>query len=226
MRIGNRGKGTAWARVGLALASAAVSLGFAAVRASAYPPEDSGYLGYAEMVSAIRAIESAHSSIVDLFSVGTSYEGRTLWAAKVSDNVATDEDEPEVVFDAGLHAREPMSTEMAVALLRNLAQGHATTPRITSLVNGAEIYILFNLNPDGSEYDHGTDVYYLWRKNRQPTPGTSSIGTDLNRNFEYQWGTSPLNASPSGELYRGPAPWSTPEAAAFRDFVEIGRAHV
>ena len=219
MRIGNRGRRTAGARVGLALASAAVALGFGAVPASAYPPEDSGYLSFAEMVSAIRAIESAHPSIVDLFSVGTSHEGRTLWAAKVSDNVSTDEDEPEVVFDAGLHAREPMSTEMAVALLRNLAEGHAATPRVTSLVNGSEIYILFNMNPDGSEYDHGTDVYYLWRKNRQPTPGTTSIGTDINRNFEYQWGTNPANASPSGDLYRGPAPWSTPEAAAFRDFV-------
>ncbi len=87
------------------------------------------------------------------------------------------------------------------------------------MVNANEIYILFNLNPDGSEFDHATDVYYLWRKNRQPTPGTSEIGTDINRNFEYQWGTNAANAPPSAETYRGPSAWSTPEAAAFRDFV-------
>ncbi|MEP7082414.1 MAG: M14 family zinc carboxypeptidase [Chloroflexota bacterium] len=205
--------------MGLALVSAVVALGVVPIPASAYPPEDSAYLDNAEMVAAIQSIAGAHPGIVQLFSVGTSHEGRTLWAAKVSDNVATDEDEPEVMFDAGIHAREPMSTEMAVALLRNLAEGHATIPRVTNLVNGHEIYILFNLNPDGSEFDHGTDVYHLWRKNRQPTPDPNAIGTDINRNFEYRWGTNPLNASPFADTYRGSSAWSTPEAAAFRDFV-------
>jgi len=220
VRIGNRWIGKAGARVGLVLVSVALLTSLATTPASAYPPADEGYLDYAEMVAAIQAVAAAHPGIVQLFSAGSSHEGRTLWAAKVSDNVATDEGEPEVVFDAGIHAREPMSTEMAVALLRNLADGHATTPRVTNLVNGTEIYILFNLNPDGSEFDHGTDVYHLWRKNRQPTPGTSAIGTDINRNFEYRWGTNPLNASPSADTYRGPSAWSTPEAAAFRDFVQ------
>ncbi len=96
----------------------------------------------------------------------------------------------------------------------------ATTPRISDMVNGREIFILFNLNPDGSEFDHASGVYRSWRKNRQPTPGSSEIGTDINRNFGYRWGTNPLNASPAGETYRGPSAWSTPEARAFRDFVE------
>lgn len=221
MQAGSGRIATAGARARLALACAALVTSVAVQPVSAYPPEDEGYLEYAEMVAAIQATAAAHPAIVKLFSVGTSHEGRTLWAAKVSDNVATDEDEPEVVFDAGIHAREPMSTEMAVALLRNLAAGHGTTPRVTSLVNGNEIYILFNMNPDGSEFDHGTDVYHLWRKNRQSTPGSGgTIGTDLNRNFEYRWGTNPLNASPTADTYRGPAAWSTPEAAAFRDFVQ------
>ncbi len=88
------------------------------------------------------------------------------------------------------------------------------------MVNRNEIYILFNLNPDGSEYDHASGVYRMWRKNRQPTPGSSQIGTDINRNFSYRWGSNPLNASPSGETYRGPTPWSTPGAAAFKRFVD------
>ena len=33
-----------------------------------------------------------------------------------------------------------------------------------------------------------TAHFHYWRKNRQPTPGTGYIGTDLNRNFGYQWG--------------------------------------
>jgi carboxypeptidase T len=46
--------------------------------------------------------------------------------------------------------------------------------------------MIFNLNPDGSEYDIATGVYRSWRKNRQPNAGTSAVGTDLNRNWSYR----------------------------------------
>ena len=196
-----------------------MALGMSATPVGAYPPADEGFLDYAEMVVAIREVANSYPHIVQLFSIGTSYEGRELWATKISDNVAHDEDEPEILFDAGLHGREHMSTEMAVALLRNLAAGFGSDPRITTMLEEREIFILFNLNPDGSEFDHSSGTYHSWRKNRQPTPGSSSIGTDINRNFEHHWGENPLNASPAADTYRGPSAWSTPEAAAFRDFV-------
>jgi carboxypeptidase T len=187
---------------------------------SAFPPEDTRYLDHGEMAAAVREIAARKPGIARVFSIGTSYEGRELWAATVSDRVGVDEDEPEVLFDGGMHGREHMSTEMAVALFRNLVDGHGTDRRITELVNETEITILFSLNPDGSEYDHASGTILSWRKNRQPTPGSSEIGTDINRNFGYHWGTNPLNASPSAWTYRGPAPWSTPEASAFKRYVE------
>ncbi|MBA3404918.1 MAG: S-layer homology domain-containing protein [Gemmatimonadaceae bacterium] len=187
---------------------------------TAYPPADTGYLDYTEMVAEIRAIAGRKPSIARLFTIGRSHQGRELWAVKVSDNVRTDEDEPEVLFDAGMHAREHMTTEMAVALFRRLVDGYGTSSRLTDMVDANEITIIFNLNPDGSEYDHSSGTYRMWRKNRQPTPNTSSVGTDINRNFGYRWGTNTLNASPEGETYRGPAAWSTPEAAAFKRYVD------
>ena len=42
-------------------------------------------------------------------SIGTSFEGRTIWAFKLSDNPSIDEDEPEVLFTGLTHAREPLS---------------------------------------------------------------------------------------------------------------------
>ena len=44
-----------------------------------------------------------------MFSIGKSYQGRDIWAAKISDNVATDENEPEVLIDALHHAREHLT---------------------------------------------------------------------------------------------------------------------
>jgi hypothetical protein len=187
---------------------------------AAYPPADAGYLNYSEMVATIRDIASGKPSIARIFSIGLSHEGRELWAAKISDNVGVDEDEPEVVFDGGVHGREHLSTEMAVALFRNLLDGYGVRARLTHLVDENEITIIFNLNPDGSEYDHRSGTYRLWRKNRQPTPNSDEIGTDVNRNFGYRWGRDPLTASPQSETYGGPDAWSTPEASAFRNYVE------
>ncbi len=208
------------ARSTAALFAAALALTGNAAPASAFPPEDARYLDHAEMMSVIDEIAAGKPEIARIFSIGPSHEGRELWAAKVSDNVGVDEDEPEVLFDGGMHGREHMSTEMAVALFRKLVDGHGTNRRITDLVDGSEITVIFSLNPDGSEYDHASGTIRSWRKNRQPTPGSSEIGTDINRNFGYRWGTNPLNASPSAWTYRGPAAWSTPEASAFKRYVD------
>jgi len=207
-------------RAAAALFAATLALSANAAPASAFSPGDAGYLDYAEMVSVIRQTAALKPGIARIFSIGRSHEGRELWAAKVSDHVGVDEGEPEVLFDGGMHGREHMSTEMAVALFRNLVDGHGTNRRITDMVNSTEITIIFNLNPDGSEYDHASGTILSWRKNRQPTPGSGEIGTDINRNFGYRWGTNPLNASPSAWTYRGPAAWSTPEASAFKRYVD------
>ena len=55
-------------------------------------------------------------------------------------------------------------------------------------MDSEEIYIIFDLNPDGFQYDLGGEPYRAWRKNRQPNAGSSAIGTDLNRNYDYRWG--------------------------------------
>ena len=57
-------------------------------RAADFPSYDSRYHTYAEMVAEIQAAQAAHPDIVALRSIGKSYQGRTLWVAKVSDNVA------------------------------------------------------------------------------------------------------------------------------------------
>ncbi len=188
--------------------------------AGAFPAYDSGYHSYAEMKREIKAIAAAHPGIVRLFSIGRSYQGRTLWAAKVSDHVDRDQDEPELLFDGGHHAREHISVEMTLRILRWLANGYGHDPAVTRRVNQTETWIVFNLNPDGSQYDHRSGTYRNWRKNRQPTPGSSRIGTDLNRNYGYLWGCcGGSSGDPASETYRGPRKWSAPETRAMRDFV-------
>jgi carboxypeptidase T len=191
-------------------------------RASDFPAADTAYHNYAEMSAEINSVQAAHSNIVSpRFTVGTSYEGRALWAVKVSDNPTIDEAEPEVLFTCGQHAREHLTIEMCLYLLNELTSKYGgSDARLTNLVNSREIWIVFNLNPDGSEYDIATGSYRSWRKNRQPNTGSSAVGTDLNRNWGWQWGCCGGSSGTfSSETYRGASPFSAPETRSVRDFI-------
>jgi carboxypeptidase T len=186
----------------------------------AFPPADSAYHDYAEMVAELQQAESDHSAIFDLFSIGTSYEGRTIWAGKISDNVGTDEDEPEVLFTHHQHAREHLTVEMALYTLGILTNEYGSTSQITNLVDNREIWMVFDMNPDGGEYDIATGTYRSWRKNRQPNAGSQYVGTDLNRNWDYRWGCCGGSSGTfSSETYRGAFPFSAPETAVVSNFV-------
>ena len=185
----------------------------------AFPSADSAYHDYAEMVTEIQQAELDHGAIFDLFSIGTTYEGRTIWAGKISDNVAVDESEPEVLFTHHQHAREHLTVEMALYTLKMLTDEYGTNQQITDLVNSREIWMVFDMNPDGGEYDIATGTYRSWRKNRQPNPGSSYIGTDLNRNWGYRFGCCGGSSGTfSSETYRGASAFSAPETAVVRNF--------
>lgn len=196
------------------------SSGSDGVRLYDFPSADSRYHNYAEMNAEIDQRLAAYPGIMSKRVIGTSYEGRDIVAIKISDNVATDEDEPEVLFTHHQHAREHLTVEMALYLLRELGAGYGSDSRITNLVNDREIWIVPDLNPDGGEYDIATGSYRSWRKNRQPNSGSSAVGTDLNRNWDYRWGCcGGSSGSKSSETYRGSAPESAPEVKVVADFV-------
>lgn len=184
-----------------------------------FPPGYDGYHNYDELVTVVDKVVADHPAIAKRVSFGTSHEGRDLIAVKISDDVEAEQGEPEVVFNAGQHAREHLTVEMAIFLLDLFTDGYGSDSRITNLVDDRVIWILPNVNPDGAEYDIATGQFRSWRKNRQPNSGTSAVGTDLNRNWAHRWGGSGSSGSPSSQTYRGTAPFSAPETAQLRDFV-------
>ncbi|NGN65199.1 zinc carboxypeptidase [Streptomyces sp. A7024] len=184
-----------------------------------FPPADSRYHNYAEMNTEINQRLSQYPNLMRKQVIGKSYQGRDIIAIKISDNVATDENEPEVLFTHHQHAREHLTVEMALYLLRELGAGYANDSRIKNVVNNREIWIIPDLNPDGGEYDIASGSYRSWRKNRQPNSGSSYIGTDLNRNWNYNWGCcGGSSGSPSSSTYRGAAAESAPEVKLVANF--------
>ena len=98
-------------------------------------------------------------------------QGPTIWAAKVSDQVATDEPEPEVLFDLLHHAREHSSLEQSLAVLRWLTAGYGSDERVTKIVDTREIWIVFAVNPDGAQYDLTGSPYRARAQEPSAEPG-------------------------------------------------------
>ncbi|SDT80059.1 Zinc carboxypeptidase [Actinoplanes derwentensis] len=187
---------------------------------TAFPTADAAYHDYPETIAEINAVVAAYPAIASKRVLGKSYEGRDIVAVKISDNVATDESEPEVLYDANHHAREHLTAEQALYLLGQFTKTYATDTRVKNIVDTREIWIIPMVNPDGVEYDIATGSYRSWRKNRQPNSGSSYVGTDLNRNYGYNWGCcGGSSGTTSSATYRGTAAFSSPETKVIRDFV-------
>jgi carboxypeptidase T len=183
-----------------------------------FPPADSQFHNYAEMTAEINQVIAAHPGLISKTVIGNSFQSREIWALKISDNVGTDENEPEVLFTAHQHAREHLTVEMSLYLIHLLTE--STETRVRDLVNSREIWIVPDMNPDGGEFDIATGSYQGWRKNRQPNSGSSNVGTDLNRNWDYNFGCCGGSSGSTGsETYRGPSPASSPEVQTVANFV-------
>ena len=148
---------------------------------------------------------------VHLDSIGASIEGRPILAVKIGspDDAPS---RPNVLFIATHHAREWVSTTMAMYLIRYLADSLSPALR-----DGRDVWVIPVANPDG--YQYSFDGERLWRKNRRRNPD-GTVGVDLNRNYPAFWGRDEVGSSPNtaAETYRGTGPASEPEVAALMAF--------
>ncbi|HRH60668.1 MAG TPA: M14 family zinc carboxypeptidase, partial [Chitinophagaceae bacterium] len=151
----------------------------------------------------------------------TTVEGRPLYYVKISDNPDADESEPEILYTALHHAREPLSASQLIYYMWYLLENYRKLPAIRSLVDSTEMFFIPCLNPDGYIYNQTTNPNGggLWRKNRRNN-GDGNFGIDLNRNYGYKWGYDNIGSSPYtySDTYRGTAPFSEAETQIVRDF--------
>ena len=180
------------------------------------------YHTYDEMSEELQTLAAEYPAIARLHDLGVTWEGRHIWAIKVSDHPELEEaDEPELLYIGNIHAREIITPEVVMHFLNHLLNNYETDAVIRNLVQTRQFWLVPMMNPDGHwQIEKGNR---WWRKNRRPNPD-STYGVDLNRNFSYQWGYDDIGSSGKtwSETYRGPAPFSEPESQAIRNLV---RAH-
>jgi hypothetical protein len=137
-----------------------------------------------------------------------------MYIMKISDSVATEEDEPAMLVVPGHHSNEVNTNVAGLHAIDELTTKYGIAPALTAIVDSCELLIAVTWNPDGLEYVHL--VSQSWRKNRRPDGG-GSLGVDLNRNYSAGW-TAPCSGStnPGSSNYKGPSAFSEPETQALR----------
>ena len=181
-----------------------------------------GFRTLSEIWDAVDSLISEYPGIVSSkINIGTTGEGRPIYAIRLSDNPNIDEGEPAVLFTGLHHAREPMGPHLLLYTMQEMAANYGSDPVITELVDERETWFVLIVNPDGYAYNEAIEPNGggLWRKNRRPHGG-GVFGVDLNRNYGYQWGLDDLGSSPdsTSATFRGHEAFSEPETRALRNF--------
>ena len=183
-----------------------------------------GFYTYDEVIAQLDAMRGQYPNLITAKdSIGSTIQGRTIWAVKISDNPGIDEDEPEIFYNSLIHAREPEGMMTVIYYMYYLLENYGTDPEVTYLVNNRELYFVPVINPDGYIYNQqiSPNGGGMWRKNLRNN-GNGIFGVDLNRNFGYMWGYDNFGSSPepANECYRGTGPFSEPEIQAIKKFCE------
>lgn len=144
-----------------------------------------------EIYDSIDSVVTAHPDICRLEVIGQSVEGRDLLAVVVSDNVESEEVEPELRIHGAIHGDEKTSAMVTLHYLKMVTDNYADSGMCTYLVDSAETWVIPVVNPDGYE---GNSRY-------------NANGIDLNRNLSYM--------GPGGG--GGSTAFSEPETQALRD---------
>jgi hypothetical protein len=183
-----------------------------------------GFYRYEEMLDILDSMRLLFPNLITSRQIVSpsivTHQGRPIYWMRISDNPDTDESvEPEVLYTALHHAREPNSLTQLVFYMWYLLENYETDPEVRYLVDNTELYFMPCLNPDGYLLNeiNSPEGGGLWRKNlRDNEDGTT--GVDLNRNYGFEWGFDDFGSSPnpSSQTYRGPAGFSEPETQAVR----------
>ncbi|PWL31605.1 M14 family metallopeptidase [uncultured Roseivirga sp.] len=92
-----------------------------------------------------------YPEIVDLYQVGTSFEGRPILQMTITNkNTGKDTDKPAAYFEGGRHSGEITSSESILWLTQHLLENYGSDAAITDLIDTKAIYLRPQNNPDGS----------------------------------------------------------------------------
>ena len=181
------------------------------------------YMALDEIETSIDRLLRTYPDLIYREQIGTSTTlGLPIWGIKISDHARESQDEARILFAGVYHAREPIGSNICLALMQRLCSGYGRNEQITKWVNSLEIWFVPVVNPDGYRYIfENSRTFPWWRKNLRDNDGNGRFdplydGVDLNRNYDFNWKDGG-DDKPGSWFYRGADPFSENETRAIRD---------
>ena len=190
-----------------------------------------GFLTLTELYQELDDMAALYPNLISVkapVSTFLTHENRPLYWMRMSDNPNSDEAEPEVLYTAIHHAREPEAMQQLVYYMWYMLENYATNAEVQGILDNTELYFIPMINPDGYQHNVNNDPNGggMHRKNKRNI-GSSNPGVDNNRNYDYIdgsgnsiWGTSGVSFNTNNDTYPGTGPFSEPENQAIKWFVE------
>lgn len=136
------------------------------------------YHNYDDMTRLLKNISNRFPELVNLYSIGTSVQGRELWVVRVSKDVENEDQllKPNVKLVANMHGNEAVGKELLLQLLVYLVNSYPANKQVKYLLESTYIHLMPSMNPDGFEAANEGQC------SRGRGRGNAN-GFDLNRNF-------------------------------------------
>lgn len=214
------------------VAGATFLAGVSTASAAAGEKLPSGRTTYRTLADYTRDMDHLEARYPDLVRRTTlrepTVEGRVVEGVELAASVnATDDGRPTFLLTALTHAREWSSGEIAMEWAMDIARSYGREARMTRLLHSIRLVIIPVVNPDGFVTSRAAapgTAARMHRTNCEPgTPAEQLLpcaqrsGVDLNRNHGFAWGGVGSSPTPGSEQYRGPGPWSEPEASGLHE---------
>ena len=163
---------------------------------SNYIDDEYTYHTYESMLTLLKSLHQNHTDITEFTSIGSTYEGRSIWLMKITDNPTINENEPAVLLMGAHHGNEKPSYESLIFfidyVLRLYDTGNVDND-YDGLLNEDDFDGIDNDNDGKIDEDPSedrirniidtTEIYVIpmvnpdgvefnWRKNRAPNYGS------------------------------------------------------
>lgn len=190
-----------------------------------------GFYTYNEMLAELDQMATLYPNLITVkapISTFQTEEGRSIFWVKISDNPNVDEGEPQILYNAIHHAREPASMQQMIYYMWYMLENYATNDEVKAIVDNTEMFFIPVLNPDGYQFNctQNPNGGGMFRKNRR-NHGNGDFGVDNNRNYNYTdaggndvWGTTGVSFNTGNDTYPGSGPFSEVENQAMKWFCE------
>jgi murein tripeptide amidase MpaA len=133
------------------------------------------YYTYSELVNLLTDFAEAYPQLMEIQSIGKSYEGREIFLAVVTNHLTGEASEKTALWiDGNIHATELAPSTLCLMYLEYLLVNFDQDELIKNTINSHTIYICPRVNPDGAEWALADNPRFI-RSSTRPYPYDEEI---------------------------------------------------